>query len=80
MLILTKMISKYSQLFQGNHNVFLTFFINLYLFKVNNRNNRRCEICSKFKNKHISHIVLVFFIVDFEQINVIYVITETLGK
>ena len=56
------------------------FFTNLYLFKVNNRNNRRCEICSKFKNKHISHIVLVFFIVDFEQVNVIYVITETLGK
>ena len=59
-----------------------------YMFKVINRNTRkRCEICSKVKNKitrttpmassgvfivnfeHISHLVLRFLFVNFEQVN-----------
>ena len=46
---------------------------NIYLFKVNNRNNRkRCEICSKLtiktpgvfivNFKHISHLFLLFLL------------------
>ena len=55
-----------------------------YMFKVNNRNTRtRCDICSKLTIKtpewrqnvfignfeHISHLVLVFLLLTFEQVN-----------
>ena len=53
--------------------------VNIYMFKVNNRNNRtRYQICSKLTIKtpgvfivnfeHISHHVLVFLIVNFEKV------------
>ena len=53
--------------------------VNIYMFKVNNRNNRtRYEICSKLTIKtpgvfivnfeHISYLVLVFLIVNFEKV------------
>ena len=55
-----------------------------YMFKVNNRNTRtRCDICSKLTIKtpewrqnvfivnfeHTSHLVLVFLLLTFEQVN-----------
>ena len=67
-----------------NNNI--TFPVNIYLFKVNKRNTRkRCEICSKLtiktperrrsgvfivKFEHISHLFLVT-IVEFEQVNML---------
>ena len=53
--------------------------VNIYMFKVNNRNNRtRYQICSKLTIKtpgvfvvnfeHISYLVLVFLIVNFEKV------------
>ena len=53
----------------------------IYLLKVNERNARaRCEICSKLTIKipercqwlnfeHVSHLALVFFFVNFEQVS-----------
>ena len=57
---------------------------NIYLFKVNNRNNRKgCKICSKLTKKHFwrrSGVFIVnltyfppscsFSIVEFEQVNI----------
>ena len=52
---------------------FLLYSNSNHMFKVNNRNARtRCEICSGVlivNFEHISHLVLVFSIVNFDQAN-----------
>ena len=43
--------------------------VNIYLFKVNNRNNRkRCDICSNLTLKH-QNVFSSVSIVAFEQVN-----------
>ena len=55
-----------------------TFPVNIYLFKVNNRNtSKTCEICSKLTIKAPFSCV---FIVNFEQVNVNWVFTVSISR
>ena len=51
------------------------FSINIYLFKVNNRNTRkRCEICSKLTIKILERRHSSIFIVNFEHISHLFLV------
>ena len=49
--------------------------VNIYLFKVKNRNSRkRSEICSKFIIRRHNDVVLFFFFVNFEHISLFFLV------
>ena len=58
--------NKYILFFVAFFKFRITYPVNIYLFKVNNRNTReKCEICSKLTKKHQTDVidaVLVFFL------------------
>ena len=58
--------------------MYLSFSANMYLFKVNNRNSKRCEICSKFTAKTPERIndVSGVFIVNFENMSHLFSIVS----
>ena len=79
--VLTQCTDYLEYIYLQNHN----FPVNIYLFKVNNRNSRKsCEICSKLTIKAPEQPYFTPFstvsIVDFEQVNVGWVFSYILSK